>query len=99
MLDAKLTRDGAVRFAVRVAPGARRNALAGVAAGALRVRVAAPAVEGRANDALCRFLADCLNLPPAAVRIVFGERSRLKRVAVRGASLDRVLGLARDNSP
>lgn len=99
MLDAKLTRDGAVRFAVRIAPGARGNALAGATGGALRVRIAAPAIEGRANEALRRFLADCLNIPPTAVRIVFGERSRLKRVEVRGASLDRVLGLAGNSPP
>jgi uncharacterized protein (TIGR00251 family) len=96
MLEARLTRDGAVTLPVQVSPRARRNAIEGVAAGALRVRLTSPPIEGRGNDALCRFLAECLNIPRSAVRIVAGERSRRKRVEVRGVSLDRILALAPD---
>jgi uncharacterized protein (TIGR00251 family) len=95
-IEARVTSTGSVTFTVNVSPRAKRNAIEGVAEGVLRVRLAAPPIEGRANDALSRFLAECLNIPRSAVRIVAGERSRRKRVEVRGVSLDRVLALAPD---
>jgi uncharacterized protein (TIGR00251 family) len=88
-----IEREGEVLFEVRVTPRAGRDALGGVAAGVLRVRLAAPAIEGRANEALRRFLARSLNVPVSAVRIVAGERSRSKRVAIRGVSAERVASL------
>jgi hypothetical protein len=94
MLEAKMTADGAVLFSVRLTPRSRSDSIEGVVAGALRVRVMAPAVDDRANEALRRFLADCLNISPSAVKILAGARSRMKRVAVRGTNLDRVLALA-----
>ncbi len=75
---------GGVAFAVRLTPRASRTALDGELQGALKVRVTAPPVDGRANDALRRVLADCLNVPVSAVRIVTGEKGRTKRVAVAG---------------
>ena len=93
--DAKGTSSGTVLFWVRVSPRARRSSVEGVAGGALRVRLSAPPVEGRANDELCRLLAECLNIPESAVRIVRGRHGRLKQVEVRGSALDSVLGLAR----
>jgi uncharacterized protein (TIGR00251 family) len=97
-LEARVTNAGAITFPVRVSPRASRNAIEGVSEGALRVRLAAPPLEGRANDALCRFLAECLNIPRSTVRIVAGERSRRKRVEVRGISLSHVLALVPDVS-
>jgi uncharacterized protein (TIGR00251 family) len=93
-LEAQATSSGRVSFRVRVSPRARRDAIEGVAEGALRVRLTAPPVEGKANDALCRFLAERLDIPRSAVRIVSGERSRLKRVEACGVTLDRVVRLA-----
>ncbi len=58
---------------------------------ALLVRLAAPPVEGAANDALIAFLADRLRVPRRAVQIVSGERGRQKRVAVAGATVNHVL--------
>jgi uncharacterized protein (TIGR00251 family) len=83
-------RDGAVSFAVRLTPRASRDAIEGEWQGALKVRLTAPPVENRANEALCRLLAQSLNMPRSAVRIVSGERSRTKRVEVRGASVEQV---------
>ena len=83
-------RDGAVSFAVRLTPRASRDAIEGEWQGALKVRLTAPPVENRANEALCRLLAQSLNMPRSAVRIVSGERSRTKRVEVRGASAEQV---------
>ena len=69
---------------VRVTPRAGRDALAGWHDGVLRVRLAAPPVDGRANAALVRFLASVLRVRPRDVRIVAGEGSREKRLAVAG---------------
>jgi uncharacterized protein (TIGR00251 family) len=88
-------REGAVVFAVRVVPRASREAIEGAREGALRVRLTAPPVDDRANDALRRLLAARLNIPLSAVRILSGERSRTKRVEVRGATADQVRELAR----
>jgi uncharacterized protein len=86
-------RDGCVTFTVRVAPRASRNAIAGEHAGALKIRLTAPPVEGRANDALRRLLAERLNVPVSAVKIVAGESSRTKRVSVTGVSAPQILAL------
>jgi uncharacterized protein (TIGR00251 family) len=75
---------------VRVIPRARKTEYAGERDGALLVRLAAPPVEGAANDALVEFLAAALGLPRRAVRIVSGERSRRKRVAIDGMTPEQV---------
>ena len=89
-----IERDGSVVFAVRVTPRASRNAIEGEYQGALKVRLTAPPVEERANDALRRFLAARLNVPVSAVRIVGGEKSRNKRVSVVGVTRAQVASLA-----
>jgi uncharacterized protein len=87
------SRDGAVIFQVRVQPRASRDEIAGVIAGALKVRLQAPALEDRANLALCEYLAVLLKTPKSAVRILSGDRSRIKRIAVRGVTETEVLDL------
>jgi len=87
-------RDGAVTFAVRVVPRASRNTTEGEHGGALKVRLTAPPVDDKANDALRRLLAARLNVPLSAVTIVAGEKSRTKRVAVRGATRAQIAALA-----
>ena len=57
------------------------------------MRLMAPPVDDRANDALCRILATRLNVPTAAVKILSGEHSRLKRVQVRGVSMVQIQAL------
>jgi uncharacterized protein (TIGR00251 family) len=86
-------RDGEITFLVRVKPRASREAIEGEREGALVVRLTAPPVEGEANDALVRLLAARLHVAKAAVKIVSGERSRLKRIAVRGVTVEQVKGL------
>ncbi len=73
-----------VRLPVRLTPRASRDAIAGFEGETLRVRVTAPPVEGRANRALERLLAKRLGLPRGAVRVVVGQTSRSKVVAVDG---------------
>ncbi len=77
------TDDGIV-VSVRVVPGARRSALAGAEGGRLRIRLAAPPVEGRANEELLRFVAARFGVRRRQVALVRGERSREKAVAVAG---------------
>jgi uncharacterized protein len=93
-----LTRDGAVILAVRVQPRASKTEIAGVLGGALKVRLRAPALEDRANEALCEFLAQLLKTPKSAVRILSGHRSRSKRVEIRGVTQQQVLALVTHNA-
>jgi len=88
-------REGAVVFAVRVQPRASKNEVAGVMEGALKIRLQAPAVEGRANEGLREFLAELLKRPKSTVRILSGERSRVKRVEIAGVTAAEVESLIR----
>jgi uncharacterized protein (TIGR00251 family) len=85
--------DGDVIFSVRVQPRASKDEIAGEMDGALKVRLRAPAVEDRANEALVEFLAQLLKRPRSAVRILSGERSRTKRIEISGVSRQQILGL------
>ncbi|HEX6534667.1 MAG TPA: DUF167 domain-containing protein [Gemmatimonadaceae bacterium] len=87
-------RPGAVRFSVRVQPRAGRTGLDGTHAGALKVRLAAPPVDGAANDALIALLADRLDVSRGAVSIVSGATARTKLVEVQGVDAARVRDLA-----
>jgi uncharacterized protein (TIGR00251 family) len=80
-------RDGErVSFTIRVTPRASANAVGGERDGALLVRVSAPPVEGKANDAVVELLAEALNVPRSAVHLERGAAARSKRVSVpRGA--------------
>jgi uncharacterized protein (TIGR00251 family) len=84
---------GSVSFAVRVQPRASKNEVAGLMDGALKIRLQAPAVEDRANEALCEFLAEILKRPKSAVRILAGDRGRTKRVEVFGVTAAQVEAL------
>jgi len=69
---------------VRVIPRAPRTRVDGERGGSILIRLAAPPVDGAANDALVAFLADALGVPRRAVTIVAGEKSRDKRVQIAG---------------
>ena len=84
-------RDGAVRFAVHVQPRASRSEIAGLHGDALKIRLAAPPVDGAANDALVTLLAHSFAIPRRAVRILAGESSRAKLVELDGVTPDAVL--------
>lgn len=86
-------RNGAVVFPVRVQPRASKDEIAGEIGGALKVRLQAPAVEGRANEALIEFLAQLLKTPKTAVRILSGDRSRTKRVEIGGVTGQQIRAL------
>ena len=69
---------------VHLTPRSARDEVLGLDDDVLRARVTAPPVEGRANDALLRLLSEALGVPKSSLRIVRGQRSREKLVAVEG---------------
>ena len=75
-------RPGGCTLLVRVVPRAGRTVIAGVREGALLVRLAAPPVDGAANDALVAFLAGQLDAPRHTIQLISGERTRDKRLEV-----------------
>ena len=82
--------EGGATFAVRVVPRASKNEIVGVHGDALKLRLTAPPVEGRANDALIAFLAQRLGVRKRQVEIVTGATSRLKMIRVIGLSAQEV---------
>jgi uncharacterized protein (TIGR00251 family) len=74
--------EGAWNLLVRVQPGARKSVFAGIREGRLQIRLAAPAVENKANRALVAFVAAALGLKPAKVTLASGETGRQKRLVV-----------------
>jgi uncharacterized protein (TIGR00251 family) len=84
---------GGVSFYVQVQPRASRDAIEGEHGDALKIRLTAPPVDDRANEALVQLLAERLNVSRTAVRIVAGEKSRRKRVVVAGVKREQVLEL------
>ena len=83
--------DGVV-LTVYVQPKASRTEFVGVHNGALKFRVAAPPVEGEANDELRRYLARQLGVPLSSAVIESGAGSRRKRIRLRGVSAQQVMG-------
>ena len=83
-------KDRGLTFAVRIVPRASRSEFAGVYDGALRIRIAAPPVEGAANRELIRLLAKTFRLPQNAVEIVSGAASKSKIVRITGADSARL---------
>ena len=94
MIDYSKTKDK-LSFTVRVVPRASRTEIAGEADGVLRIRLAAPPVNGAANDELVRVLARALRVSRSAVTIASGQTSRLKRVAVSGIAPEALLTLCK----
>jgi hypothetical protein len=75
---------------VKAVPNAPRSEVVGWLGDALKIKIHAPALDGRANDALCEFLADALGLPRRAVTLAHGEKSRHKLVRIAGLTLPEV---------
>jgi uncharacterized protein len=80
-----LVADGdGVTLRLHIQPGAKKTEVAGLYGEALKIRLAAPPVDGKANASLIAFLADQLGVPKSAVSLLSGETSRAKRVHVSG---------------
>ncbi|MGB8646429.1 MAG: DUF167 domain-containing protein [Anaerolineae bacterium] len=76
-----------ITLAVKVVPRAKRDEIVGIEGDALKVRLNAPPVEGRANEALIKFLSEVLGVRRADVEILRGETTRNKLVRIRGVSV------------
>lgn len=83
-------KDGSVTFKVRVQPRASRTELAGEHAEAVKLRLAAPPVDGRANEECRRFLSELLRVDARSVEILTGLSSRDKVIRVHGVSIEQV---------
>ena len=85
--------DGTAQIKLHIHPGAKRTAVTGLFGDALKIDLQTPPVDGKANAALLRFLAEKLGLPRAAIRIRSGECSRDKVIVADGVSPDKLSAL------
>jgi len=85
--------DGGVRFEVWAKPRAKKSRVVGERAEAIEVSLAAPPVDGAANEELVRVLSDRLHVPKRAVVIVRGDTSQRKLVEVAGVSVEEARSL------
>ena len=79
------TEGDAIILTIHAQPGAKRSEVAGLHGDALKIRLAAPPVEGKANEALVRFIAECFAVPQRNVELLRGAQSRHKMVKVSGS--------------
>jgi uncharacterized protein (TIGR00251 family) len=79
-------KDGSLPFPIRVVPRAKKNEIVGMEDGTLKVRIVAPPIGGKANEALVEFLAQVLEVRKGQVEIARGQRARDKTIRVRGLS-------------
>ena len=84
-------KDGALRFEVHAKPKAKKTAVLRARAEAVEIAIAAPPVDGAANEELVRFLSKLLEVPKKSVKIVRGETSPLKLVAITGVDAKALL--------
>ena len=77
-----------ITLVLHVQPGAKQTNVAGLHGEALKIRLAAPPIEGRANEALLRFIADRFDVPLRSVELKQGGQSRHKRIAVSGSKVE-----------
>ena len=73
---------------LHIQPGAKRSEITGLHGDALKIRLAAPPIEGRANEALQRFIADSFNVPLRNVELERGAQSRRKTIRVSGSEVE-----------
>lgn len=80
-------RDDVITLTLHVQPGAKRSEIAGLHGGALKIKLAAPPIEGRANEALLKFLGGIFAVPLRNVELLQGAQSRHKVVAIAGSAV------------
>ena len=94
--------QGGVTLAVRAQPGAKKTTIIGIygegASAQLKIAVQAPPIEGRANTALVKFLAELFGIPKSSVELMTGELSRSKVFLLRGATLQQAQELLKSAS-
>ena len=78
---------GGIRLAVQIAPNAKKTEIIGALEDALKIKLHAPPVDGRANEALIRYIADTLHIPKSAVSITHGFTSKKKLLEIHALHL------------
>ena len=90
----RVAADGRITLTLHIQPGAKKTEFAGRHGDALKIRLAAPPVDGKANEALIKFVADTLKLPKSAVALKSGQSSRHKVLEVIGADVSVIASFA-----
>lgn len=90
----RVAADGCITLTLHIQPGAKKTEFAGLHGDALKIRLAAPPVDGKANEALQKFVAETLGLAKAAVSLKSGHSSRRKVLEVKGAERTAIEALA-----
>jgi len=88
--------DGRITLTLHIQPGAKKSEFVGLHGEALKIRLAAPPVDGKANDALVKFVAARLGLAKSAVSLISGQTSRHKILELQGATAEAVAALLSD---
>lgn len=78
---------GGVRLAVQIQPNAKKTEVVGVLDDALKIKLQAAPIEGKANEALVRYIAEVLSVPRSAVEITHGQTNKRKLIAVTAAGM------------
>ncbi|HEX8637613.1 MAG TPA: DUF167 domain-containing protein [Pyrinomonadaceae bacterium] len=86
-------KDGTVIFRVRVVPRASKSEVVGELDGALKVRIAAPPVDGAANAELIKFLAKIFGVTKSAVQIIGGETSKTKQIKIINSTGEKLVAV------
>ena len=89
----RLTAAGGATLSLHVQPGAKKSECAGLHGEALKIRLAAPPVDGKANEALLRFLAQRLAIPRQQISLKSGQTSRQKVVEIESVAAERLVAL------
>lgn len=82
----RLASNGSITLTLHIQPGAKKTEFAGLHGDALKIRLSAPPVDGKANEALIKFVAETLKLPKSAVILKSGQTSRRKVLEVSGTN-------------
>ena len=89
----RVAADGRITLTLHIQPGAKTTEFAGLHGDALKIRLAAPPVDGKANEALIKFVTETLKLPKSAITLKSGQTSRRKVLEVNGSSREALIGL------
>lgn len=88
MADWYRYRDDVITLTLHVQPGAKRSEIVGLHGDALKIKLAAPPIEGRANEALLKFISDLLDIPLRNLELIHGAQSRNKVLSIRDCKID-----------
>ena len=91
--EVAIGKESGVELFLHCQPGAKKTEVKGVHGDRLKIRLAAPPVEGRANDVLIAWLSKALSVPTARIQLMSGDTGRQKRVRISGIQIEQALAL------